>query len=48
MATNKFFKSLLFTLTIAVSVFGLSVENSVAYPVLHNKVIQTHVQQTVN
>jgi apocytochrome f len=33
MATNKFFKSLLFTLTIAVSVFGLSVENSVAYPV---------------
>jgi apocytochrome f len=33
MATNKFFKSLLFTLTIAVSVFGLSVENSEAYPV---------------
>merc|ERR1711920_1135974 len=33
MATNKFFKSLLFTLTIAVSVFGLSVENASAYPV---------------
>lgn len=33
MATNKFFKSLLFTLTIAVSVFGFSIENSYAYPV---------------
>ena len=33
MATNKFFKSLLFTLTIAVSVFGFSIENSFAYPV---------------
>jgi apocytochrome f len=33
MATNKFFKSLLFTLTIAVSLFGFSVENSYAYPV---------------
>jgi len=33
MATNKFFKSLLFTLTIAISVFGFSVENSLAYPV---------------
>ena len=33
MATNKFFKSLLFTLTIAISVFGFSIENSVAYPV---------------
>jgi apocytochrome f len=33
MATNKFFKSLLFTLTIAVSFFGFSVENSYAYPV---------------
>nr|QXM17658.1 apocytochrome f [Chaetoceros pseudocurvisetus] len=33
MATNKFFKSLLFTLTIAVSVFGFSIENSLAYPV---------------
>jgi len=33
MATNKFFKSLLFTLTIAISVFGFSVENSFAYPV---------------
>lgn len=33
MATNKFFKSLLFTLTIAISLFGFSVENSLAYPV---------------
>jgi apocytochrome f len=33
MATNKFFKSLLFTLTIAISLFGFSVENSSAYPV---------------
>jgi len=33
MATNKFFKSLLFALTIAVNVFGLYVENSSAYPV---------------
>ena len=33
MATNKFFKSLLFTLTIAVSLFGFCVENSLAYPV---------------
>ena len=33
MASNKFFKSLLFTLTIAVSVFGFSIENSLAYPV---------------
>ena len=33
MATNKFFKSLLFTLTIAVSAFGFSIENSCAYPV---------------
>ena len=33
MAANKFFKSLLFTLTIAISVFGFSVENSFAYPV---------------
>ena len=33
MATNKFFKSLLFTLTIAISLFGLCVENSSAYPV---------------
>ena len=33
MATNKFFKSLLFTLTIAVNVFGFSIENSFAYPV---------------
>mmetsp|Transcript_17801 Transcript_17801/g.26468 ORF Transcript_17801/g.26468 Transcript_17801/m.26468 type:complete len:315 (-) Transcript_17801:13-957(-) len=33
MATNKFFKSLLFTLTIAVSLFGFCIENSEAYPV---------------
>nr|YP_010595040.1 apocytochrome f [Paralia sulcata]WAJ57775.1 apocytochrome f [Paralia sulcata] len=33
MATNKFFKSLLFTLMIAISVFGFSIENSYAYPV---------------
>src|SRR6056300_1075629 len=33
MATNKFFKSLLFTFTIAISLFGFSVENSLAYPV---------------
>ena len=33
MATNKFFKSLLFTFTIAISLFGFSVENAFAYPV---------------
>jgi apocytochrome f len=33
MVTNKFFKSLLFTLTIAVNIFGFSVEQSFAYPV---------------
>ena len=33
MATNKFFKSLLFTLTIAISLFGFCIENSLAYPV---------------
>ena len=33
MATNKFFKSLLFALTIAVNVFGLCVQESSAYPV---------------
>jgi len=33
MATNKFFKSLLFALTIAVSVFGAYVPESSAYPV---------------
>jgi apocytochrome f len=33
MATNKFFKSLLFALTIAVSVFGFFVQESSAYPV---------------
>jgi len=33
MATNCFFKSLLFTFTIAASLFGLGVENSSAYPV---------------
>jgi apocytochrome f len=33
MATNKFFKNLLFTLTIALSLFSFSIENSFAYPV---------------
>jgi len=33
MATNKFFKSLLFTLTIAISLFGFCVQDSSAYPV---------------
>lgn len=33
MATNKFFKSILFTSTIAVSIFGFFVQNSSAYPV---------------
>ena len=33
MATNKFFKSLLLALTIGSSVFSLSVQNSLAYPV---------------
>jgi apocytochrome f len=33
MATNKFFKSLLFALTIAVNIFGFCVQESSAYPV---------------
>jgi apocytochrome f len=33
MATNKFFKSLLFALTIAVNLFGFCVKDSSAYPV---------------
>ena len=33
MATNKFFKSLLFTLTIAISLFGFCIQDSSAYPV---------------
>jgi apocytochrome f len=33
MATNKFFKSLLFALTIAVNIFGFCVQDSSAYPV---------------
>jgi len=33
MATNKFFKSLLFTLTIAITLFSVTIENSLAYPV---------------
>jgi apocytochrome f len=33
MATNKFFKSLLFALTIAVNLFGFCVQESSAYPV---------------
>ena len=48
MATNKFFKSLLFTLTIAVSLFGFCIENSLAYPVFAQQVTQTHVLQMEN
>jgi len=33
MATNKFFKSILFTLMIAISLFGFCIENASAYPV---------------
>ena len=33
MATNKFFKSILFTLMIAISLFSFCIENSSAYPV---------------
>jgi hypothetical protein len=44
MATNKFFKSLLFALTIAITSFGFCVQESSAYPVLHNKIIRIHVQ----
>jgi len=33
MAINKFFKSILFTLMIAISLFGFCIENSSAYPV---------------
>ena len=33
MAANKFFKSLLFTLTITISLFGFCVQDSYAYPV---------------
>jgi apocytochrome f len=33
MATNKFSKSLLFALTIAINVFGVCVPDSLAYPV---------------
>ena len=33
MATNKFFKSLLFALTITVNLFGFGVQDSLAYPV---------------
>ena len=33
MATNKFFKSLLFALTIVVNLFSFDVQNSIAYPV---------------
>ena len=33
MATNKFFKSLLFALTIAINLFGFSIQDSSAYPV---------------
>ena len=33
MATNKFFKSLLFALTIAINLFGFGIQDSLAYPV---------------
>ncbi len=33
MATNKFFKSLLFALTIGINLFGFCIQNSSAYPV---------------
>ena len=33
MATNKFFKSLLFALTIAITSFGFGIQESSAYPV---------------
>jgi len=33
MSTNKFFKSLLFTLTIAISLFSFGIQDSSAYPV---------------
>ena len=33
MATNKFFKSLLFALTIAINLFGFGIQDSSAYPV---------------
>jgi apocytochrome f len=33
MATNKFFKSLLFALTIAINLFGFCIQDSSAYPV---------------
>ena len=33
MATNKFFKSLLFALTISINLFGFCVQDSLAYPV---------------
>jgi apocytochrome f len=33
MATNKFFKSLLFALTIAITSFGFCIQESSAYPV---------------
>jgi len=33
MASNKFFKSILLNLTIAISLFGFCIQNSEAYPV---------------
>lgn len=33
MTTNKFFKSFIFTLAVAINIFGFSVEKSTAYPV---------------
>jgi hypothetical protein len=48
MATNKFFKSLLFALTIAINSFGFVFKNHQHIQFLHNKIIQIHVQQMEN
>jgi apocytochrome f len=41
MATNKFFKSLLFALTIAITSFGFCVQESSAYPVFTTKLFES-------
>jgi hypothetical protein len=49
MATNKFFKSLLFALTIAINLFSFCAFKSHQHiQFLHNKIIQIHVQQMEN
>jgi len=48
MATNKFFKSLLFTLTIAVNLFGFLLKIHQHIQFLHNKITRILVQQMVN